>query len=191
MCDYSLHGLPSRLAVQGEELVARRFCTSTIGLASPAELGRFIGSASDRKGHWWSLISAETLPQVASEAPAVCVPPGAQLRLSDIGLILQSELGVGPIETVIFTQTDAASGTYHDAVQFANRRRILLQVLQVLKEGQRVRVLALVSGDAGQSDFVNKSTDSERLISRLPLFATSEVKQSLYLRRRAARSLAE
>ena len=67
MCDYSLHGLPSRLAVQGEELVARRFCTSTIGLASPAELGRFIGSASDRKGHWWSLISAETLPQVASE----------------------------------------------------------------------------------------------------------------------------
>jgi hypothetical protein len=101
MCDYSLHGLPSRLAVQGEELVARRFCTSTIGLASPAELGRFIGSASDRKGHWWSLISAETLPQVASEAPAVCVPPGAQLRLSDIGLILQSELGAGPIETVI------------------------------------------------------------------------------------------
>jgi len=113
------------------------------------------------------------------------------LRLSDIGLILQSELGVGPIETAIFTQTDAASGTYHDAVQFANRRRILLQVLQVLKEGQRVRVLALVSGDAGHSDFVNKTTDSERLVSRLPLFATSEVKQSLYLRRRAARSLAE
>jgi hypothetical protein len=188
MCDYSLHGLPSRLAVQGEELVAHRFCTGAIGLASPAELRRFIGSARDRKRHWWSLISAETLPQVASEATAVCVPPGTRLRLSDISVTLQSELGVGPIETVIFTQTDAASGTYHDAVQFTNGRRILLQVL---KDGQRVRVLSLVSGDAGNSDFVNKWTDSERLVSRLPLFATSEVKQSVYLRRRAARPLAE
>jgi hypothetical protein len=116
------------------------------------------------------------------------VPPGARLRLSDIGVTLQSELGVGPIETVVFTQTDAASGTYHDAVQFTNGRRILLQVL---KEGQRVRVISLVSGDAGNSDFVNKSTDSKRLVSRLPLFATSEVKQSVYLRCRAARPLAE
>jgi hypothetical protein len=188
MCDDSLHGLPSRLAVQGEELVAHRFCTGAVGLASPAELRRCIGSASDRKRHWWSLISAETLPQVASEAPAVCVPPGAQLQLLDIGVTIQSELGVGPIETVTFTQTDAASGTYHDTVHFTNGRWILLQVL---KEGQRVRVLSLVSGDATNPDFVNKATDSERLVSRLPLFATAEVKQSVYLRRRAARPVAE
>ena len=40
MCDYSLHGLPNRLAEEGEELVAHRFITGAIGLTSPAELRR-------------------------------------------------------------------------------------------------------------------------------------------------------
>src|SRR6266850_267883 len=107
MCDYSLHGLPSRLAARGEELVAHRFRTGAIGLASPAQLLRGIGSRNDRTRNLWSLIRAAVLPQVASEASAVCVPPGARLRLLDICVSLQSELGVGPLETVTFKQTDA------------------------------------------------------------------------------------
>ena len=38
MCDYSLCGLPTRLAVEGEELVVHRFRSGSMGLASPADL---------------------------------------------------------------------------------------------------------------------------------------------------------
>ena len=34
MCDYSLAGIPNRLAVEGERLVACRFSTGSMGLAS-------------------------------------------------------------------------------------------------------------------------------------------------------------
>jgi hypothetical protein len=38
MCDYSLCGIPNRLAIEGEELVVHRFRTGSLGLASPADL---------------------------------------------------------------------------------------------------------------------------------------------------------
>jgi len=38
MCDYSLMHYPNRLAVEGEELMAYRFPSGSIGLASPAGL---------------------------------------------------------------------------------------------------------------------------------------------------------
>ena len=38
MCDYSLHAVPNRLAVEGETLITHRFQTYTIGLASAAEI---------------------------------------------------------------------------------------------------------------------------------------------------------
>ena len=63
MCDYSLAGIPNRLAVEGEELVVRRFPTGSIGLASPCESSK---------------------QSFATQTPAVCVPPGARLRLRDI-----------------------------------------------------------------------------------------------------------
>jgi len=141
MCDYSLHGLSNRLAIDGEELVAHRFSTGAIGLTSPAELCRTMSckNKSQKRG-FWSVIKAALLPPPFSEAPAVCIPPGAQLRLADIPLSLQRELGVGTEETVTFTQTSAIANTYHDAVRFENGRQVLLQML---KEGQRVRVLSL------------------------------------------------
>ena len=61
-----------------------------------------------------------------------------------IPMSLQRELSVGRDETVTFTQTSATAPGYHDAVRFANGRQILLQFL---KEGQRVRVLALGGQD--------------------------------------------
>ena len=139
MCDYSLHGLPNRLAREGEDLVAHRFCTGAIGLTAPGELARQMNSKT-RKKNFWSAILETFLPPVIPEIPAVCIPPGAALRMTGIPLSLQRELGVGPDETVTFTQTSATPQTYHDAVRFANGRQILLQFL---KEGQRVRVLSL------------------------------------------------
>jgi len=160
MCDYSLHGLPNRLARDGEELVAHRFSTGAIGLTSPAELCRVVNSvnASEKK-NFWSAIKALILPPVWPEAPAVCVPPGARLRLMDIPVNLQHELGVAPQETVTFTQTTAMANAYHDAVRFENGHQVLLQVL---KEGQRVWVLSLGSEDA--LDFPAERVGSEALV---------------------------
>jgi hypothetical protein len=54
MCDYSLQGLPNRLAAEGEELAAHRFLTGTIGFTSPHE-ARAIAearAAPKRSGFW-------------------------------------------------------------------------------------------------------------------------------------------
>ena len=160
MCDYSLHGLPNRLARDGEELVAHRFSTGAIGLASPAEVCRAVNwTNKSEKKKFWSAIKALILPPAWPEAAAVCIPPGARLRMMDIPVNLQQELGVGPEEAVIFTQTTAMPNTYHDAVQFENGRQVLLQVL---KEGQRVRVLSLGSEDS--VDFPTERVGSEALV---------------------------
>src|SRR5215831_6640116 len=122
MCDYSLAGLPNRLAVEGEQLVVYRFRTGAIGLASSC-LG----------------LKHVLFP---SSVPAVCIPPGARLRLHDIPPWLQQRLGVGEIEEVAFVQQSAEAFTYRDAVRFANGKELLLQFLRC---GQSVDVLSLSS----------------------------------------------
>ena len=119
MCDYSLAGIPNRLAVEGEELVAHWFPTGSMGLASPCP------SLSG-----WSV----------KQTPAVCVPPGARLILHDVPERLQHNLTVGPIEEVTFVQLSATPYHYRDAVRFSNGREIRLQELS---EGMRVRVLKM------------------------------------------------
>src|SRR5437899_3399451 len=114
MCDYSLAGIPNRLAVEGEHLVVHRFAAS-VGLASPCS----------------------PLAQSCS-TPAVCVPPGARLLLRDIPEDLQSRIHVGASEEVTFVQLGAIAYQYRDAVRFTNGQEILLQKL---KCGQRVDVL--------------------------------------------------
>jgi hypothetical protein len=119
MCDYSLTGVPSRLAEEGEVLVTHRFSTGSLGLASPSDL--------------------------CKTAAAVCIPPGARLILQDIPTRLQCDLNVGPAEEVTFTQLTASENTYRDAIRFRNGQQILLQKL---REGQRVKVCALSSTQA-------------------------------------------
>lgn len=114
MCDYSLHSINNRLAVEGEHLVVYRFLTGSIGLTPPASVIR------------------------PMEACAVCVPPGARLLLTDIPESIQREAGVGPQEEVTFTELTMQAYTYRDAVRFRNGKELLLQRLE---PGQRVRVL--------------------------------------------------
>jgi len=71
---------------------------------------------------------------------AVCIPPGARLRLEDIPMRLQHEYCVGPEEEVTFTEISALPNSYRDAVRFSNGREVRLQEL---REGQRVTVLDL------------------------------------------------
>ena len=129
MCDYSLAGVPNRLAVEGEDLVVHRFPTGALGLASPnTSLARL----------WFSKLWS------ARVTPAVCVPPGTRLLLRDIPVDLQDALGVGTEEQVTFVQQSAEAYQYRDAVRFQNGREILLQDLQC---SQRVDVLSLSSSE--------------------------------------------
>ncbi|HZT33287.1 MAG TPA: hypothetical protein VFA33_25590 [Bryobacteraceae bacterium] len=140
MCDYSLMAVPNRLAQEGEELVAHRFPTGSMGLASPCDLRRLTRPASAEPAGFWTCLKNIFSPPRVPQVPAVCIPPGARLRLFDIPVRMQSEFGVGAVEEVTFTQLHAAVNSYRDAVRFANGQEMRLQEL---REGQRVHVLDL------------------------------------------------
>jgi hypothetical protein len=142
MCDYSLFAIPNRLAKEQEDLVAHRFPTGSMGLASPADLCRnaqYRQAKPGRSSLWSAIKGFFTMPKI-EPVPAVCIPPGARLRLSDIPARLQQELEVKAEEEVVFTQTSASVNTYRDAIRFANGRELNLQEL---REGQRVRIVSL------------------------------------------------
>jgi hypothetical protein len=129
MCDYSLAEVRNRLAVEGEELTIYRFPTGTLGSTSPAELQR----RPELRG-WRAWFSPRHVPC------AVCIPPGAQLVLRDIPARLQSGLGLGAEEEVVFFQTSMDAGRHRDAVRFCNHQQVLLQRRA---EGQRARVVSM------------------------------------------------
>jgi hypothetical protein len=139
MCDYSLAGVPNRLAVDGERLVACRFSTGSMGLTS--------GHASV-----WRLWFKQT--------PAVCVPPGARLLLRDIPKDLQRQVNVQATEEVTFVQLSAEAYQYRDAVRFRNGRELLLQRL---KCGQRVEVLSLCSVDGREEEHQRREEEYRRI----------------------------
>jgi len=140
MCDYSLMAVPNRLAQEGEDLVAHRFPTGSLGLASPADLKHALEPIPAAHRSFLCMVKAFFNPPRTAPVPAVCIPPGARLQLQDIPVRLQHEFAVGPVEDVTFTQISASVNSYRDAVRFANGREVRLQEL---REGQRVRVLDL------------------------------------------------
>jgi hypothetical protein len=140
MCDYSLHALPNRLAVEGEQLLLHRFPTGTLGLASPSDLWTPAEPPDRTRTGWWSRVKSWLSLSGGKPIPAVCIPPGAQLVLRDIPQHLQQQLGVGDEEEVIFAQLSADAYIHRDAVRFNNGLEVLLQKLAV---GQRVDVLCL------------------------------------------------
>lgn len=141
MCDYSLFAVPNRLAREQEDLVAYRFPTGSMGLASPVDVRRNSEArqGSGSRGMWVSFKAFFSLPK-AEPVSAVCIPPGARLRLEDIPPRVQQEYGVGSAEEVTFVQMSANVNSYRDAIRFANGRSLNLQEL---REGQRVKVLSL------------------------------------------------
>ncbi len=147
MCDYSLHAVPNRLAQEGEELVTHRFPTSSIGLASPTDLDKANRRVEPAPGaSWWERLKSwlNPPPLRTEKVPAVCIPPGARLRMSNIPADLQRELGVGAVEEVTFVELSASAYRYRDGVRFQNGREILLQYLD---EGLRAEVLSLAGSE--------------------------------------------
>jgi hypothetical protein len=132
--------VPNRLAREGEDLVAHRFPTGSLGLASPADLRRVADPPAPGRRTFWCAVKEFFNPPKSEPVPAVCIPPGARLELHDIPARLQHEIGVSAVETVTFTQISATANSYRDAVRFPNGREVRLQEL---REGQRVRVLDL------------------------------------------------
>ena len=145
MCDYSLYAIPNRLAREDEDLVAFRFPTGSMGLASPQEVARVQERTRPaRKGFWANLRELLDPPSPAVVC-AVCVPPGARLQLSGIPAAVQRQFAVQATEAVTFVQTSAMANTYRDAVRFANGAVLRLQEL---REGQQVRILSLECAEA-------------------------------------------
>jgi hypothetical protein len=79
MCDYSLMGIPNRLAEEGEDLVAHRFPTGSVGFASPRDLWINRSAAGSTPGALVEatnlLQSAQTKPGSGGLCPTGC-PPG-------------------------------------------------------------------------------------------------------------------
>ena len=147
MCDYSLMAVPNRLAREGEDLIAHRFPTGSMGLASPLDLRRVADPTPPRSRGFWSAVKNFFSPPRIDPVPAVCIPPGARLTLQDISTRMQTELAVGPVEEVTSTQLNATVNSYRDAVRFRNGREVRLQEL---REGQRVKVLDLSLAESFQ-----------------------------------------
>src|SRR5215475_1250675 len=144
MCDYSLMAVPNRLAQEKEELVTYRFPTGSLGLASPADLARAATASAPARKTFFAMLKEFFNPPAASPVCAVCIPPGAKLRVENIPQRLQQSLGVGACEEVTFTQLSAAVNTYRDALHFSNGRDLRLQEL---REGMPVQVLDLACAE--------------------------------------------
>ena len=144
MCDYSLAGIPNRLAAVGDQLTVHRFYTGSIGLATTASVEARDSWRKDpsRLKRCLCAIDAFLARVAGADSCAVCVPPGAALIIRDFPKRLQRELQVGPTEDVTFVQLSSNDHQYRDAVRFRNGREVLLQRLSV---GQRVSVLSLDS----------------------------------------------
>ena len=139
MCDYSLAGIPSRLATERERLTVYRFSTGALGLTSPERC----------RWRFWS-----------KQTPAVCVPPGARLLLRDIPKDLQRQFRVDATEEVTFVQLSAEAYQYRDAVRFRNGREALLQRLRC---GQRVEVLSLCSSESREEEHLRPEEQYRRI----------------------------
>jgi hypothetical protein len=149
MCDYSLHAIRSRLAVEGERLIIHRFRTDSIGMAP-------IGEASEVEAGFWRKLFCLDGKALSAEC-AVCIPPGARLLLHNIPADLQRRAKAAETESVTFTQITARENTYRDAVRFESGLEILLQYLN---PGQLVEVLSLSSEETSSEETTLSSEET-------------------------------
>jgi hypothetical protein len=150
MCDYSLHGIPNRLAVEGEQLVTFKFLTGSVGLATPTDIAS-ADRLNPRWRSWRFALKHWFKPQEGlDQVPAVCVPPGAHLLINHIPEVLRRKFSLQGVEEVTFVQFSADAYRYRDGIRFQNGKQILLQEIA---EGVCFEVLSLVrSHDGAEAD---------------------------------------
>ncbi len=140
MCDYSLMTFPNRLANEGEVLVTHKFSTGSIGFVSPQELSLAIQAIPRRMNMGLrSKVRAWLAgPPARPAIPAVCIPPGARLRVQFVPNGASHVLQAEPGDEVVFTETTASWAQFRDALRVREGLEILLQSLC---EGVEVQVL--------------------------------------------------
>jgi len=143
MCDYSLMMVRSRLAVEGEELVAHKFKSGSVGLVSCSD---FDGWLSQRPLGFWQRLKCWFSTDEES-GPVVCTPPGAQLQVFAISGFLQKRFKLSECEEVTFAEISAQERQHRDALYFGNG---VILLLGLLPEGQKLRVLRLSSREDGE-----------------------------------------
>jgi len=149
MCDYSLNGVPNRLAVEGEELATYRFRTGSVGLATPTDIAaaNLPKPREECRRSWWSAVKHWLDPQMEpAQVPAVCIPPGAHLLMNHIPEELRRNFTLQAVEDVTFVQLSADAFRYRDGIRFRSGKQVLLQEIT---EGVRFEVLSLASSQQG------------------------------------------
>ena len=141
MCDYSLMMVPNRLAMEGEELAAHRFRSGTTGFVSCSDFAIW-RTERQPKGSWRRLKAWFASPE--DPTPVVCVPPGARLLVQGVSGSLSGRSHPGSSELATFTQLSAEANQHRDALCFDNGAIVRLEMLA---EGQRVKVLRLSSAE--------------------------------------------
>ena len=141
MCDYSLYVAQNRLAAEGEQLALYRFDSGSIGFASVSDL-EAEACRKNRKGGFWRAVWDALCSEQSVRLPAVCIPPGARLLLTNVPESTQEALQIGPSEVVVVTEISSHSYAYRDALVLPNKTSVLLQDLS---EGIRALVLSLAS----------------------------------------------
>jgi hypothetical protein len=138
MCDYSLGGIPNRLAIEGEELEVHRFRTGAMGMASPADLR---AAKPEKEPHtFWERIKVVILGPPQCVAPAVCISPGTRLLLQSVPAKIERQFHMREGDSVVFTQTSLWENTFRDALELPDGRVVSLQDL---REGMRLKLAFL------------------------------------------------
>jgi len=161
MCDYSLCGVPNRLAVEGEVLITHRFPTGSMGLASlPAITAKTHPPKEQQlpRKSFWATVKQWLCPPESDPVMAVCVPPGAKLQMSRTPDALRKQFTLDTEEEVTFTQLDADAFHYRDAIRFRTGRHLLLQSF---REGVVFQVLRNVSSDDPVVVFEQRGANSQ------------------------------
>lgn len=130
MCDYSLMMTPNRLAQEGEELVAHRLKSGSVGLVARPDMNQW--HVRHRSSMWQRIVDFFAFHD--EPQPVVCVPPGARMLLHNFG----------PCETATFTQVSPDNNRHRDALLFDDGTTVMLQLLA---EGQRITLVRLSSSE--------------------------------------------
>jgi len=154
MCDYSLHAFKNRLAVDGESLTIHKFYSGSKGMAAPAEI-----KAARPRGlkRLWNLLIPEDRRTTDQKITAVCIPPGARLRLGGIPKRLQTLFEVSESEVVPFVQLPLEPFRYRDAVRFSSD---FVALLQNFDEGLRVEVISFELEEEPEIDLTDEPVDA-------------------------------
>lgn len=141
MCDYSLMMFPSRLAAEGEHLIAHRFGSGSTGLVSLPDFTRW--HTRPRAGFWQRC--KECFLAKSDPAPVVCVPPGTKLRVQAIPQMLRDRYDLGFCADAIFTQVSADVNFHRDALRFGNGATVMLQSIP---EGLTMKIVDMSSSES-------------------------------------------